>query len=77
MTKKTYLIFGISKGLGKAITQAVPGDEDLVYGISRSKPDYLENHKNNYTGSLRLIPLKTRKLFVHSYQSYLYNKIVK
>lgn len=46
MTKKTYLIFGISKGLGKAITQAVPGDEDLVYGISRSKPDYLENHKN-------------------------------
>jgi len=46
MTKKTYLIFGISKGLGKVLTQTVPNDKDIVYGISRSKPDYLENHKN-------------------------------
>jgi short-subunit dehydrogenase len=46
MTNKTYLIFGISKGLGKVLTQIVPGDKDIVYGISRSKPDYLENHKN-------------------------------
>lgn len=42
----TYLIFGVSKGLGKALTQTVPDDKDIVYGISRSKPDYLENHKN-------------------------------
>jgi short-subunit dehydrogenase len=46
MTRKTYLIFGVSRGLGKALTQAVPGDKDIVYGISRSKPGYLENHKN-------------------------------
>ena len=46
MTNKTYLIFGISKGLGKVLTQTVPSDKDIVYGISRSKPDYLENHKN-------------------------------
>ena len=46
MTKKTYLIFGISRGLGKALTQTVPNDKDIVYGVSRSKPDYLENHKN-------------------------------
>ncbi len=38
--------------------------------------DYIKNNKNNYVGALRLIPLKTRKLFVHSYQSFLFNKIV-
>ncbi len=36
---------------------------------------YLEKNKNNYIEALRLIPLKTRKLFVHSYQSSLFNKI--
>lgn len=46
MTNKTYLIFGISKGLGKALTQTLPNDNDIVYGISRTKPDYLEHHKN-------------------------------
>ena len=37
--------------------------------------DYLKNNKNNCIEALRLIPLKTRKLFVHSYQSFLFNKI--
>ena len=37
---------------------------------------YLTKNKNNYVEALRLIPLKTRKLFVHSYQSFLFNKIV-
>ena len=37
---------------------------------------YLKNNKNNYIEALRLIPLKTRKLFVHSYQSFLFNKTV-
>jgi len=46
MTNKTYLIFGISKGLGRALAQSVPTVKDIVYGVSRSKPDYLENHKN-------------------------------
>ena len=46
MKRKTYLIFGISKGLGKALTQNVPDNTDIVHGISRSKPDYLENSKN-------------------------------
>jgi 3-oxoacyl-[acyl-carrier protein] reductase len=46
MTGKTFLIFGISKGLGRALTQSIPTDNDIVYGISRSKPDYLDNHKN-------------------------------
>lgn len=37
---------------------------------------YLKNNKNNYIEALRLIPLKTRKLFVHSYQSFLFNDMV-
>lgn len=43
MNAKTYLIFGVSKGLGKAITQYIPNEQDIVYGISRTKPDYLDN----------------------------------
>lgn len=38
--------------------------------------EHLENNKNNYVDALRLIPLKTRKMLVHSYQSFLFNKIV-
>ena len=38
--------------------------------------EYLKSNKNNYVEALRLIPLKTRKLFVHSYQSFLFNKII-
>ena len=38
--------------------------------------DYMAKNKNNYIEALRFIPLKTRKLFVHSYQSFLFNKIV-
>jgi|SRR3989338_698308 len=43
--------------------------EDEIWG-------YMKNNKNDYAGALRLIPLKTRKLFVHSYQSFLFNNIV-
>ena len=39
--------------------------------------DYLKYNKNNYVGALRLIHLKTRKLFVHSYQSFLFNEILR
>lgn len=46
MDKKTYLIFGVSKGLGKAITQQLPDTADTILGISRSEPDYLDTQKN-------------------------------
>ena len=36
---------------------------------------YLKGNKNNFIGALRLIPLKTRKLFVHACQSFLFNEI--
>lgn len=45
-------------------------------GVAEEKiKNHLENNKNDYAGALRLIPLKTRKLFVHAYQSFLFNKI--
>ncbi|MEJ5090666.1 SDR family oxidoreductase [Sphingobacterium faecium] len=43
---KTYLIFGISKGLGKVITKSLPDEHDEVFGISRSKPNYLKEKSN-------------------------------
>ena len=46
MSKKTYLIFGISKGLGKALAKHLPSKDDLVYGISRTEPDYLKEFVN-------------------------------
>lgn len=36
---KTFVIYGISKGLGQAILQTVPQRQDHIFGISRSKPD--------------------------------------
>ena len=45
-------------------------------GIIENKiKNYIIKNKNNYIEALRLIPLKTRKLFVHSYQSFLFNNI--
>lgn len=43
---KTFLIYGVSKGLGKAITKFLPQKEDTVYGISRTKPDYIDASHN-------------------------------
>ncbi len=46
MTGKNYIIFGVSKGLGKAITQQIPTLDDTVYGISRTAPEYLNKQQN-------------------------------
>ncbi|MCX2452561.1 SDR family NAD(P)-dependent oxidoreductase [Pedobacter sp. PLR] len=46
MGSKTYLIYGISKGLGRALTELVPSANDQIYGVSRTKPPYLDDHKN-------------------------------
>ncbi|MEM7294162.1 MAG: SDR family NAD(P)-dependent oxidoreductase, partial [Pseudomonadota bacterium] len=36
------LIAGASKGLGKAFAEGLPGEGDLVVGISRNKPQNLQ-----------------------------------
>ncbi|WP_426276707.1 SDR family oxidoreductase [Chryseobacterium sp. S-02] len=47
--KNTYLIYGVSKGLGKAILKFLPDKNDKVFGISRTKPSYPEATENNNT----------------------------
>ncbi|WP_433847515.1 SDR family NAD(P)-dependent oxidoreductase [Acinetobacter proteolyticus] len=42
-SNKTFLIYGVSKGLGKAIVQAVPKPTDTIYGVSRSPPQQTPN----------------------------------
>lgn len=42
-SNKTFLIYGVSKGLGKAIVQAVPKPTDTIYGVSRSQPQQIPN----------------------------------
>ncbi|EJD6371099.1 SDR family oxidoreductase [Providencia huaxiensis] len=43
---KTYLIYGVSKGLGKALVEGIPTNEELVYGVSRSKSPF---EQSNFT----------------------------
>jgi len=38
--------------------------------------EYLVSNPADFAGALRTIPLKTRKMYVHAYQSYLWNKTV-
>lgn len=42
-SNKTFLIYGVSKGLGKAIVQAVPKPTDTIYGVSRTQPQEMLN----------------------------------
>jgi len=46
MESKNYLIYGISKGLGSAITKGIPFNDDTVYGISRTAADYFVEQQN-------------------------------
>lgn len=47
-TQKTFLIYGVSKGLGKAIFNQLPNAEDRVFGVSRTKPDFLNTENNKH-----------------------------
>ena len=42
-SNQTFLIYGVSKGLGKAIVQAVPKPTDIIYGVSRTQPQQIPN----------------------------------
>lgn len=37
--------------------------------------EYLSEHPTDFIGGLRTIPIKVLKLFIHSYQSFIWNKI--
>lgn len=42
-SSKNFLIYGVSKGLGKAILHSIPEAHDVVYGVSRSTPSKIAN----------------------------------
>lgn len=42
-SSRNFLIYGVSKGLGKAIIQSIPESNDVVYGVSRSTPIKMPN----------------------------------
>ncbi|EKT63512.1 SDR family NAD(P)-dependent oxidoreductase, partial [Providencia burhodogranariea] len=43
MTKR-FLVYGVSKGLGKALIEGVPTAQDTIYGVSRSAPIFDSNN---------------------------------
>ncbi len=60
---KSYLIYGISKGLGKALALHLPDASDSLFGISRSKPEYLDESPNiQWIQADLAAPLKASKL---------------
>ena len=61
----------IKKDFRKAVELILENEGIVEENIKK----YLEDNKNDHVGALRLVPLKTRKLFVHAYQSYLFNSI--
>jgi tRNA pseudouridine13 synthase len=54
---------------------------ELILGsgsdYKRKIEEFLEKNLNNYAAALRLVPMKLLKLYVHAYQSYIWNKTLK
>lgn len=42
----------------------------------RKVEEFLENNPGNFIGGIRTLPLKLRKIYIHAYQSSLWNKTV-
>ena len=42
-THQTFLVYGVSQGLGEAIIQIIPKTTDKIYGISRTEPQKMAN----------------------------------
>ncbi len=45
-------------------------------GFERTLIQYLIRHPNNYAGAIKRLPKNLQIMFVHAYQSYLFNKIL-
>ena len=62
----------INDNFKKAVNLIIRNDREYRKGIK----EFLKKNRNNYIGALKLIPIKILRLYVHSYQSYLWNKTV-
>lgn len=41
---KNFLVYGVSKGLGKALIEGIPSKQDTIYGVSRSRPSFVSDN---------------------------------
>lgn len=62
----------IKKDFKKAVDRILENIRDQ----EKKVVEHLEKHKNDLVGALKTIPWKTLKLYVHAYQSELWNKTV-
>ncbi|MBI2207900.1 tRNA pseudouridine(13) synthase TruD, partial [Candidatus Woesearchaeota archaeon] len=60
----------IKKGFKKAVELIIEANSDFKNEII----EHLEKRPNDFVVALKIIPLKLLKLYVHSYQSFLFNK---
>ena len=70
---KNNLLVGraiISRDFKEAIKLVLESNSDCNEKIKA----HLQKQKNDFIGALKIMPFKTLKLYVHSYQSYLFNK---
>tara|TARA_Y100000310_G_scaffold342443_1_gene445730 strand:- start:689 stop:1666 length:978 start_codon:yes stop_codon:yes gene_type:complete len=62
----------VKKNFEEAVKLIIENDKVNSARISR----HLGEKKNDFIGAIRLIPLKIRIMYIHSYQSLLFNKIL-
>ena len=62
----------LKQNFKEALNLIIETDQDFGSEIKK----YLENHKNDFVGALRLLPKKTILFYIHSVQSYIFNKML-
>ena len=71
----------INVPIGKAIVQKA-FEKAVKLMLSNKGPeeikirDYNQNNPTNYVGALKTLPIKILKIYVHAYQSWIWNKVV-
>lgn len=45
---RNILVYGVSRGLGAAIFKKFPQSEDVIFGVSRSVPSFINEAKSSY-----------------------------
>jgi tRNA pseudouridine13 synthase len=66
----------VNKEVGKAIVKGeLKKACEMI--ISDKVKEHLKKNSGDFVGALKKLPLKTRILYIHAYQSWLWNEIVK
>ena len=66
--------------------EIISGNQDIIRELTGEAPKFLKNEiamikhfhnaKNDFSGSLRVLPKKLRTLYIGAYQSYLFNNLL-